>query len=196
MKKLIIALVAISTVASADIYINYVTPYGFTDNSNANGEFLLPGETALIELINVGADGIIDTAGTVGTDDSVLGSFSITASATGSLDDFTAFAYTESYDFELYGQGAATVFARIYQDSTKAVGSKYYDGATLSANDVTIGGDPANNIAPPLAQSYEFGGDLGTDVASFATVIPEPATIGLMGIAAAGLFTARRKVRV
>ena len=196
MKKLIIALVAITTIASADIYVNLVTPYGFTDNSNPNAEFLLPGETALIELVSVGADGLIDTAGTVGTDDSVLGSFSITASLSGSLDDYTAYAYTGGYDFELVGQGAATVFARIYQDSTKAVGSKYYDGATLSANDVIIGGDTDAGIPPPLAQGYSFGGDVGTDVASFATVIPEPATIGLMGIAAAGLFSARRKVRV
>ena len=49
----------------------------------------------------------------------------------------------------------------------------------------------------PTPTSYNFGGNDGvTDNGSFATVIPEPATIGLMGIAAAGLFTARRKVRV
>ena len=51
-------------------------------------------------------------------------------------------------------------------------------------------------MPPPTSTSYNFGGNGGVEVGSFATVIPEPATIGLMGIAAAGLFTARRKVRV
>ena len=51
-------------------------------------------------------------------------------------------------------------------------------------------------VPPPTSTSYNFGGNGGVEVGSFATVIPEPATIGLMGIAAAGLFSARRKVRV
>ena len=60
---------------------------------------------------------------------------------------------------------------------------------------VVTAADSASLPTPPPT-TYNFGGNAGTDVASFATVIPEPATIGLMGIVAAGLFAARRKVRV
>mgnify|MGYP000502565478 CR=1 FL=1 len=96
----------------------------------------------------------------------------------------------DSYYVEGAGIDGANVFARIYQGSSAVAQSKYWDGAIASTPNVDL-----NAPQPPTADPYNFGGNSGVDLASFSTVIPEPATIGLMGIAAAGLFTARRKVR-
>ena len=194
MKKLIIALVATASIASADITVNLFTGYGFLDSSNADEVLLNSGETALIQLINAGANGTADavTAGGGGMfgDDVLIGSLSITATATGAA-DYTGYAVVSGTTFEEAGTAGANVFARIYQDSTASVGSLYYDGIIGAAPDVDLDAD-----TPPLATPYNFGGNDGVYTTDFATVIPEPATIGLLGIAAAGLFTARRKVRV
>jgi hypothetical protein len=196
MKKLIMAIVAVTTIAQADISVNYFTAYGFTDVSNgADALFLDTGETALVQLINAGANATADAVTDAGAgmfgDDTLISSFTYTASAT-PVADFTGYAYEAARSVTSSGiSGGANIFARIYQDSTAGVGSLYYDGAVVFAVDAN---PPAGT--PPAPTSYNFGGNTGTDVADFASVIPEPATIGLLGIAAAGLFTARRKVRV
>ena len=187
------AIVASTAIAQADVSVNYFTPYGFTDVSNgADALFLDTGETALIQLINAGANGAADAVTAAGAgmfgDDSLITSFTITASSD-PVNDYTGYAYTQQSTLTGSFSGGADIFARIYQSSTAGAGSLYYDGAVVSAVD-------SSTIPAPPSTSYNFGGNAGTDVASFATVIPEPATIGLMGIAAAGLFAARRKVRV
>ena len=193
MKKLIIALVATAAIAHADITVNLFTGYGFTDNSNADAVLLNTGETATIQLINAGANGAADAVTAAGGgmfgDDSLIDTISITATASGAA-DFTGYAYMAGTTIEEAGTAGANVFARIYQGGT-SVGSLYYDGAIVAIPNVNLAGVP-----PPTPTSYNFGGNGGVEVGSFATVIPEPATIGLMGIAAAGLFTVRRKVRV
>jgi hypothetical protein len=193
MKKLIIALVATAAIAHADISVNLFTGYGFTDDDNADAVLLNTGETATIQLINAGANGSADAVTAAGGgmfgDDILIDTISITASASGAA-DFTGYAYIEGETIEEVGTAGANVFARIYQGGT-SVGSLYYDGAIVAIPNVNLAGVP-----PPTSTSYNFGGNDGVEAGSFATVIPEPATIGLMGIAAAGLFTARRKVRV
>ncbi len=193
MKKLIIALVATATIAQADISVNLFTGYGFSDNSNADAVLLNSGETATIQLINAGANGAADAVTAAGGgmfgDDVLIDTITVTATASGAA-DFTGYAYLAGSTIEESGTAGANVFARIYQGSTGA-GSLYYDGAIVAVPNVNLAGVP-----PPTSTSYNFGGNGGVEVGSFATVIPEPATIGLMGIAAAGLFSARRKVRV
>jgi hypothetical protein len=54
-------------------------------------------------------------------------------------------------------------------------------------NDLDLSG------TPPPPENYFVDG--GTGLTATTTVIPEPATIGLLGIAGAGLFAARRKTR-
>ena len=192
MKKLIIALVATAAIAHADISVNIFTSYGFY---NADGSRILDtGESAVIQLINAGANGKADAVtaatGAAFGDDSIIGSFTITASADPEV-DFTGYAYTAGETINEVGTAGANVFARIYADSTFSAGSLYYDGGIVAASNLDL-----TLVPPPTPTSYEFGGNTGVSTADFATVIPEPATIGLMGIAAAGLFSARRKVRV
>ena len=193
MKKLIIALVATAAIAHADISVNLFTGYGFTDDSNADSVLLNTGETATIQLINAGANGTADAVTAAGGgmfgDDTLIDTISITATADAAA-DFTGYAYIAGETIEEVGTAGANVFARIYQGGT-SVGSLYYDGLIVAIPNVNLAGVP-----PPTSTSYNFGGNDGVEAGSFATVIPEPATIGLMGIAAAGLFTARRKVRV
>lgn len=57
---------------------------------------------------------------------------------------------------------------------------------TFNIEDQAAAGTPA----PALAQQVEI-----TSLVADTTVIPEPATIGLMGIAGLGMFLARRKAR-
>jgi len=196
MKKLIIALVAITSIASADLFINLKTSYGFTDLSNgADATLLNVGETALIQLIDAGSDGIdavTAAGGGMFGNDVLLHDLEITATSD-HVNDFTGYAFisAESVSIDNEDTNSANVFARIYKDSTASAGSLYYDGAIVVIPGVTFG-----SVPPPTATAYDFGGLSGVDAESFATVIPEPATIGLLGIAAAGLFTARRKVRV
>ncbi len=213
MKKLIIALVAIATgVTYADIGINYNTVYGFTANGGTTG-LLGDGDTALIQLINTGADGTIGTVSAGGGgmfgDDTLITSFTITADT--SAGDFSEYAYynanftTANTPGTAVGSGlGADIFARVYQVSTADVGSKYWESGIVSAG-ATDGTPPAVNAffqvdATDIVAQAGIGTQdvsvTGVDIAAFSTVIPEPATIGLMGIAAAGLFTARRKVRV
>ena len=174
-------------------FLDFTSGYGFLDSGNADEVLLNTGETALIQLINAGSNGTADavTAGGAGMfgDDVLIGSLSVTATASGAA-DYTGYAVVSGTTFEEVGTAGANVFARIYQDSTASVGSLYYDDLIVAIPDV----DLSDSRTTPT--SYNFGGNDGVYTTEFATVIPEPATIGLIGIAAAGLFTARRKVRV
>ena len=198
MKKLLTAIVASAAIANADISVSVYTGYGFTDVSNGADALLLnAGESALIQLIDAGANGAADAVTAAGAgvfgDDTLLDSYTYTASSDPAT-DFTGYVYTGGITMTgpvgVYPSG--NIFARLYVDTAASVGSLYYDGAVEVAPD----GDYSAVPPPAPATSYNFGGDSGVDAADFATVIPEPATIGLLGIAAAGLFTARRKVRV
>ena len=188
MKKLIIAFVAVAAIAQADISVNLFTEYGFYTGSAVA---LSEGETGLFQLIDAGVDGVVGSVTAAGGgmfgDDSLIDTVSVTATASGDS-DFTGYAYLGGSTLTGSASGA-NVFARLYLVSTD-VGALYYDGSIASIPNVNLAGSP-----PPTPTGYNFGGAAGVDTSSFSTVIPEPATIGLMGIAAAGLFTARRKVQ-
>ena len=191
MKNIIIALIATTTVVFADISVNFFVEYGFEDQNNTDSVFLNVGETALIQLINSGSDGIgavTAAGGGMFGDDTLLASYTVTATG----DYVSDYATGTLGTTEVVGLNGANVFARIYQDSTASVGSLYYDGSIVAAANLDLSAVPA-----PTPTSYNFGGSSGvTDNSLYSTVIPEPATVGLMGIAAAGLFASRRKVRV
>jgi hypothetical protein len=197
MKKLIIALVASASVtAMSDISLNIYTGYGFTPDAGYAGP-------ALVEAFYAGADGVANdpTAGGGGAfgDDVLIDSFVFGYTAgTGidySFNDYAPDLYwdgtiVDSIDSGLYDDAGGTpVFARIYLDSNASVGSSYYTGIVRTADNVNLLGTP-----PPTPFSYNFGGDDGVVQSTMATVIPEPATLGLLGIAGAGLYMSRRKM--
>ena len=71
------------------------------------------------------------------------------------------------------------------------------NGGGIQVGDViglAAAGDTLNALTPPIGagdiQSFSPG-----DIQANVTVIPEPATLGLMGIAGLGMYLARRKVR-
>ena len=195
MRKLItaMAIVAIASFAQADITVNLKTTFGVYANGTSYDVILNQGDTALYQLINAGANGAADAPSAAGGgmfgDDSLIGTVSVTGSAD-PAGDYTGYAFLTGTTIEGSGINGANVFARLYVDSTASAGSLYYDAQIAAIPNVNLAGSP-----PPTPTAYDFGGAAGLDTATFSTVIPEPATIGLMGIAAAGLFTARRKVR-
>ena len=196
MKKVIIAgLVvsdmAMSAVADATYNVNvftaggYETSVGVGDGANP----LLPnvGDSALVQLYYVGGNGIIDTTvGVGGTsgDDVIIGSFLQTNN--GGANEQYALVNGIVADPNYLG---ANVFARIFDTADAGAGSWYYTGSVqpVAAYDTTVS-------PPPLPEGYDITG-VGIQPLNTGQVIPEPATIGLMGIAGLGMFLARRKTR-
>lgn len=89
-------------------------------------------------------------------------------------------------------------FTRVFETATADAGTAFYDTARVDASAWVY-----DNLVPGSTYSQEFlenntpyaaGGSLDVN-ANGTTVIPEPATIGLMGIAGLGMFLARRKSR-
>lgn len=197
MKKTIItAMVAmVAAVATADFYVNMAVPFGIYDQG---GGALIsnPGGQALLELFYVGDNGVVDYAGagagTLGDvdlggsgDDVLLGSFIFTA-AGGAFDGYisgAASTITAPY------QGTGEIFGRVYQ-GLGAPGDWYYQGAVQVVPSLDPSGDP-----PPTPADYFVDGGAAGSLANAGQVIPEPATIGLMGIAGLGMYLARRKAR-
>ena len=186
MKKLVIALVALATVAQAGIYINFNTGYGITD-SDFN-PFLGSAEVATLTLVRVNGDrdiavtngGEVDVSAISLTDDTAVLTWNITQ-GTSSFDEYLVGSNEIDDTSEAGGD--------FYVYAVNADSSLIYAESTLAGHDIT-----SSDVPAPTAATYQFGDPASGGVA--ASVIPEPATIGLMGIAAAGLFAARRKVRV
>ncbi len=165
MKKLVIALVAFAAVAHADITVNLFTEYGLFAPNGVDA-FLADGETATITLNNA-------------ADDSEIGD-PITMTADIAAGDWSEYVYLTGTTIEDSALAGASVYALAVNNTT----AWYFQGATVAVPDVDLAGTPA-----PTPASYNFGGADG------GVAIPEPATVGLMGIAATALFAARRNVR-
>ena len=192
MKKLLIIMLAVASVASADIFVNVFTDYGF--EANDGGVALNSDESARIDLLYVGANGAIDAVTGAGGgafgDDVLLGTFNFTNNGgTFDADAYFTSGEIQSADSSVTGASDYNVFGRIYQSSSAAVNTWYYEGSIAATPNVTLGTTPA-----PISTGYQI--DVGGTATAFnQQVIPEPATIGLLGIAGAGLFAARRKTQ-
>lgn len=198
MKKIMMmALVAgLVGAAQADYYINFSSYWG---NTIDGGDFLPNiGDQATVQLIYAGANGIADYGNgdvidaSVDTDllagDDVLlysGIFENTGglyeeSAAGSFGVFDGAAFL-----------GAPVYGRIFNSSAPGDGDRFYVGSVANLNDLDSGAEP-----PPVPDNYDLvGPGVGLSPNATGTVIPEPATIGLMGIAGLGLYLSRRKAR-
>lgn len=95
---------------------------------------------------------------------------------------------SDQYDSALVNVGF--FYARVFEGGG-AAGEYYYTGAAIDASNwVLVGSDPSTVYTDSVMEAGVFNID-----AQGTTVIPEPATIGLMGIAGLGMFLARRKSR-
>lgn len=194
MKKVcVIAAVALlAGMVQADFFVSFSSSFGTYNLAGDAGLIGGVGDTATLELLYVGANGIIDyesgtdiLAGGSG-DDELLTTFTV-ANTGGSYEDYGFFAPVVIDTVSpITGAASGDIYGRIWWTQDPAVGGAwYYQGNLFSASNLDSGADPA-----PLPQGYDINGQVG-----FGQVIPEPATIGLMGIAGLGMYLARRKVR-
>lgn len=188
-KIAILAAVAFASVSMADFYINFAVPYGIT--AIDSGEFIDSSSgTATLVLYSAGANGVADfesggkvaLGGAASGDDTVLGSYTFTASG-GTYDGFVSGAGS---NIQAAFGDAGLVFGRVIQGTAQA-GDEVATGSVGTFSDLDLSG------TPPPPENYFVDG--GTGLQASTTVIPEPATIGLLGIAGAGLFAARRKTQ-
>jgi hypothetical protein len=193
MKKILIALVAVVAGATvqADIYMNFISSFGFEGPGGGTPLLTSNGQQALIQLIvdvdNDGIDGPAGIGGVTSGDDVVIFQAFSPAAIVG--DGNTEYGLFTEIVGPVAGYAGGTVYGRIFQDVAASAGSWYYEGHLQVASNFI---PPVG--APPLP-TEEY--DLGQGGAVFVNqqVIPEPATIGLMGVAGLGLFLARRKAR-
>ncbi len=132
---------------------------------NGVDAFLADGETATITLNNA-------------ADDTAIWTDTMTADL--GAGDYSEYVYIVGETIENTSLAGASVYAKAVNNTT----GWYFQGGNVSAPDVDLAGIPA-----PTSTTYNFGGSTG------GVAIPEPATVGLMGIAATALFAARRNVR-
>ena len=210
MKKMIImaAMATVALSASADFYVNYATVFGISAGADidpiGNAPLLANGEQARVQLIYAGADGIanylstedqgggifkynLGSAGGVYGDDVVLADFMSPVAISG--DGFTEFGIFQQLVQSAF-LGAGEVSGRIYNGDE----SVFFQGHIQTMTDKIIGSPP------PTQELYNLGENgtafAGQDAAgNVYQVIPEPATLGLMGVAGLGMFLARKKSR-
>lgn len=195
MKKVItmVAMVAAASVATADLSVNF-------SNQNAaitsGGAYVAAG--SLMQLV-WSANGITTTSGgsyAVGAGSALAGEYILDSQLTSNGFGFygpNTGVYT-SADVGGADINSGSFFLRAFETATGDAGSAFAD---LSATDAsswvynavdtgTIFQGNLTGVAPGQA----------VDIASAnTTVVPEPATIGLMGIAGLGLFASRKKIQ-
>lgn len=205
MKKILMAvfaLVVAATVASAGVAINWNVLYGaythdapdLTEYPTANN--LLDSYSAIWQLIYAGADNTIDrpslqTPGWVTGDDEVWAQRTINVGG-GAAGDGTSWdnemlqsAGNANYEDELWAT-AGFVYQRVFETQvfgTITAGDYYYETGLLAMNTGWSSGAPV--------QSFY----LDTPTAGFqgTTVIPEPATMSLLGLGALAMVLRRRR---
>ena len=187
LKIAILAAASIASVSVADFSINFAVPYGVS--ASGGGAFIdASSGTATLVLYTAGANGVADfeaggkvkIGGLASGDDTLLGNYTFTA-AGGAYDGYVSgFGQNVTAAFADSGK----VFGRVIQGSASA-GAEVATGSVGTFSDLDLSG------TPPPPENYFVDGGVG--ITANSTVIPEPATIGLLGIAGAGLFAARRK---
>ena len=206
MKKILVGLFALAvatSVAMAGVGINWTVYYGAyahdaPDTTGGTGA-LLDSYNALWQLIYAGADDTIDPpeADNVGTgyvtgDDVVWAQRIIAQGGSTAADgtDWNNWMVLQSGDTvyeDLAWNTAGFVYQRVFETATLGVvvdGDWYFDSAPLAFTGTYAGGgQPTQDFFPD------------TDSAGFqpTTQVPEPATMGLLGLGALVMAIRRRR---
>lgn len=209
MKKILIGLFALAvatTVAMAGVGISWTVLYGAyahdaPDTTGGTGA-LLDSYNALWQLIYAGADGTIDPpeADNVGTgyvtdDDVVWAERTIALGGGMAPEDSTSWnnwmLYTggNSVYEDLTWNTAGFVYQRVFETATLGVvvdGDWYYDSELLAFTGTYAGGGQP-------AQDFYVDGASGASGFQPTTQVPEPATMGLLGLGALVMAIRRRR---
>ena len=193
MKKIttLVAAFAAATVASADISVNFAA---------SGSGLLLAGETAPSGSTVLGAGNLVQlvwSASNAGYQSDNLGLSLVGAGETILATATTTFGGNFNAGSGVYGDsdvGGADIntgyfFARVF-DSATPVANAYFLEMGIEGSSLT----EYSNLDAGSVYSDSLN-DIGFTAidAQGTRVIPEPATIGLLGIAGAGLYAARRK---
>jgi len=196
MKKvlLLIAAGALAVSASADLTsFQWVTGTSVVDNG---GTTLATGDAYVLSVLD--SDGVADIwadifGGKIDIADlasySEIGSSSIIVASTGPA----VGKWTASEKVIGTGSWVGSYVYSIIADAASIADISVGDYIGISAVAGPLNELQADSALPPNPhQEFKTGGTVAVNV----QVIPEPATVGLMGIAGLGLFLARRKARI
>ncbi len=180
--------VAAAGIASADMFASITVGYGIFDSTGGSG--LVVDEVGeLITIRVVSGDSGIVTGGDLG--------YLLDLSLLGVELGFTEWFVTDVGMWQDYATGAAVMVGGVgvpYDaDAWIVMTGSNTDEAYVANVGSLILDRTLTAMDPPQTVYFDGGGVTGA-IAN-AIVIPEPATIGLMGIAGLGMFLARRKVR-
>ena len=179
MKSIIAMFVAlaVASVASADIAIDLVNSAGYGATADGSNQYV-------VQLVanNAGAATTVDASNLLGTGDNLLTSFTTDAAGYGT------FASQGIGEYATPASG--NVVIRIFDlgAGNGDVGSQWEVAAAAFTEYNSLTPSTIYTTEGLVSSPFTLGTS-GTAV----NVIPEPATIGLLGIAGAGLYAARRK---
>ena len=199
MKKLIVALAVVAMVggAYADIFANISVGFGIGASNTAEGGLVndVIGNEIRLQVISGGGNGLDFVGGQLGFNDStgefvmqgndvLIGEFSFFVSAVGAY-------HNEGWTLNdnIGGNGTAWLADSFIVASGVTEGAEIYSVSQVFAN-----ADYSDPKTVPQAISFADPVVMA-DAATTVTIIPEPATLGLMGVAGLGMFLARKKAR-
>jgi hypothetical protein len=189
MKKTLAILIgiAVASAAVADLAVDFKTTAPLYQAGDLGGAYLASGSLGLLVWSPTDTSG----ANGVGLDGLVSGEFSLGLFSSVNAGIFSAGvgSYT---DAEVGGAdiNSGYFFARLFENSAIGEGDYYIavglQSPTLTEYDAQI---------PSTIYSDSLNSSAAAIDAQNLQVVPEPATIGLMGVAGLGMFLARRKSR-
>lgn len=175
-------MIALTIRAQAWIYVAWGAGAGFYFTVDPFTGILAPdasGNQTIAQLI-WSADAVADTvdASTVNYvtgDDVWLATFVLTEGVGGTT-QWANFA-PQTYSEGTHDHDAGFLYARIFQDATPANGEVYYASTPVANGNVN-----PTNVPPLTAQTLEMNSDLVNGNELNLTMIPEPGTLGLLGL--------------
>lgn len=212
MKKasIVLVLAMLGAVAHGDYLVQLQATYGYSsdyanDPSGLTPMLLNAGDRALVQLYYVGANGVkeyneaaplnstggttftlLSTAGVYG-DDVLVGGFLTAPNTQNGASEYAPFGQVLQSAYL-----GANVYARIFDVGAQSGNGFFFETGIFTLNDKLPPAAPdirdLDNAGAGGFAGLQPNGDV-------YQVIPEPATIGLMGIAGLGMFLARRKTR-